>query len=907
MLQQHPSQHLQQQQHQFQLQQQYHFQQHHQQQQQQLQMLQTYMQLQANNLATATSTPTKYQAAAAATAAALQQQPQMVSPPPQQQQQQYYAAAGAPPHHLTLIPAAACNGAAAVAAAMLATANATAVANATNYNNNLPASASATPTNINNNNVNNMLNLSARTSSRIVANKTATAAGAGYGFIGAIRRKSGYRSIGFSLMSRCVTRNSGNGKASNSVLLQHQHNGNTSNGHGGVATAAVAAVAIDCRGADELHFGATSAKSVLYAANVAQSMEETELKDKNGITECVDGSLSVENKNMSTGSSCSSASSNCSSMSSPSSITTTTTTSTTLHLTSPKKRGSDELLSQAAVMAPASDNNNQDLATKKAKLEPSTVLGGVGKPSKVIHLRNIPNESSESDVISLGVPFGRVTNVLVLKGKNQAFLEMADEVSATSMVSCYTVTPPHMRGRMVYVQFSNHRELKTDQSHNNSIVGTNDYRIQSPAAGSPLPLCNTTATTNADGTIAVLQNNSNAVNTNSTAGGPNTVLRVIVESLLYPVSLDILHQIFQRFGKVLKIVTFTKNNSFQALIQYPDAHSAQHAKTILDGQNIYNGCCTLRIDNSKLTALNVKYNNDKSRDFTNPSLPPGEPGADIMPTAGGLVNANDLLLIAARQRPSLTGDKIVNGLGAPGVLPPFALGIGTPLAGGYNSGIPNLGAFALANSGALQTATSALRGFSNVLLVSNLNEEMVTPDALFTLFGVYGDVQRVKILYNKKDSALIQMAEPQQAYLAMNHLDKLRLWGKAIRVMASKHQAVQLPKEGQPDAGLTRDYSQNPLHRFKKPGSKNYQNIYPPSATLHLSNIPSSCTEEDIKEAFTSNNFEVKAFKFFPKDRKMALIQLSSVEEAVLALIKMHNHQLSESNHLRVSFSKSNI
>lgn len=41
------------------------------------------------------------------------------------------------------------------------------------------------------------------------------------------------------------------------------------------------------------------------------------------------------------------------------------------------------------------------------------------------------------------------------------------------------------------------------------------------------------------------------------------MLRVIVESLLYPVSLDILYQIFQRFGKVLKIVTFTKNNSFQ--------------------------------------------------------------------------------------------------------------------------------------------------------------------------------------------------------------------------------------------------------------------------------------------------------------------------------------------------------
>ena len=33
--------------------------------------------------------------------------------------------------------------------------------------------------------------------------------------------------------------------------------------------------------------------------------------------------------------------------------------------------------------------------------------------------------------------------------------------------------------------------------------------------------------------------------------------------------------------------------------------------------------------------------------------------------------------------------------------------------------------------------------------------------------GVYGDVHRVKILFNKKDNALIQMAEPHQAQLGM--------------------------------------------------------------------------------------------------------------------------------------------
>lgn len=202
-----------------------------------------------------------------------------------------------------------------------------------------------------------------------------------------------------------------------------------------------------------------------------------------------------------------------------------------------------------------------------------------------------------------------------------------------------------------------------------------DFQVTSPASGSPLPISGTDPIPHGIHAAATI------------VGGPNTVLRVIVESLLYPVSLDILHQIFQRFGKVLKIVTFNKNNSFQvsstnfapyvtctmcvyeidccfvcfisqALIQYPDAQTAQHARAVLDGQNIYNGCCTLRIDNSKLTALNVKYNNDKSRDFTNPSLPPGDPGAEVIASAGGLVNASDLLLIAARQRPTITGDRI---------------------------------------------------------------------------------------------------------------------------------------------------------------------------------------------------------------------------------------------------------
>merc|ERR1719174_2244584 len=238
-------------------------------------------------------------------------------------------------------------------------------------------------------------------------------------------------------------------------------------------------------------------------------------------------------------------------------------------------------------------NNNNE--AKRVKLD--HMKGNA--PSRVIHIRNIPSDVTEAEIIHLGIPFGRVTNVLVLKGKNQAFLEMEEEPSAIAMVNYFTNCVAQLRERSVYVQFSNHTSLKTDQTHSN-------------------------ASASAQAALQAAQALAGAGE--SKAGGPNTVLRVIVEHMVYPVTLDVIFQIFSRVGKVMKIVTFTKNNTFQALIQYPDVITAQAAKLSLDGQNIYNACCTLRIEYSKLSNLNVKYNNDKSRDYTNPSLPTGDPG-----------------------------------------------------------------------------------------------------------------------------------------------------------------------------------------------------------------------------------------------------------------------------------------
>lgn len=44
----------------------------------------------------------------------------------------------------------------------------------------------------------------------------------------------------------------------------------------------------------------------------------------------------------------------------------------------------------------------------------------------------------------------------------------------------------------------------------------------------------------------------------------------------------------------------------------------------LNGQGIFTSDCFIRVDYSKFTSLAIKYNNEKSRDFTRLDLPSGD-------------------------------------------------------------------------------------------------------------------------------------------------------------------------------------------------------------------------------------------------------------------------------------------
>ncbi|KAK7279812.1 hypothetical protein RJT34_24870 [Clitoria ternatea] len=440
----------------------------------------------------------------------------------------------------------------------------------------------------------------------------------------------------------------------------------------------------------------------------------------------------------------------------------------------------------------------------------------MAEPSKVIHVRNVGHEISENDLLQLFQPFGVITKLVMLRAKNQALLQMQDVPSAVNALQFYANVQPSIRGRNVYVQFSSHQELTTmDQSQ-----GRGDE--------------------------------------------PNRILLVTVHHLMYPITVDVLYQVFSPHGSVEKIVTFQKSAGFQALIQYQTCQSAVVARSTLQGRNIYDGCCQLDIQFSNLDELQVNYNNDRSRDFTNPNLPTEQKGR-------------------TSQKPGY-GDA-GNMYAAQG-------------SGGRAVGFPqmaNSAAIAAAFGGGLPPGITRTNDRCTVL-VSNLDPDRIDEDKLFNLFSIYGNIVRIKLLRNKPDHALVQMGDGFQAELAVHFLKGAMLFGKRLEVNFSKHQNITQGAD-------THEYVNSNLNRFNRNAAKNYRYCCSPTKMIHLSTLPQEITEEEIVSLLEEHGTIVNSKVFEMNGKKQALVQFESEEQATEALVCKHASSLSGSV-IRISFSQ---
>ncbi|XP_019442051.1 PREDICTED: polypyrimidine tract-binding protein homolog 3-like [Lupinus angustifolius] len=433
----------------------------------------------------------------------------------------------------------------------------------------------------------------------------------------------------------------------------------------------------------------------------------------------------------------------------------------------------------------------------------------MAEPSKVIHVRNVGQEITENDLLQLFQSFGVITKLVMLRAKNQALIQMQDVATAVSALQFYENVQPNIRGRNVYVQFSSHQELAPmDQNQ-----GRGDE--------------------------------------------PNRILLVTIHHVLYPMTVDVLHRVFSPHGSVEKIVTFQKSAGCQALIQYQSRQSAVTAKNALQGRNVYDGCCQLDIQFSNLDELQVNYNNDRSRDFTNPNLPTEQKGRPSQPDAGNMY--------------------------------------GSGARGGGLSHMANADAIAAAFGGNLPPGITGGNDRCTIL-VSNLNPDRIDEDKLFNLFSIYGNIVRIKLLRNKPDHALVQMGDGFQSELAVHFLKGALLFGKPIELNFSKHATILQGAD-------TREYGNSNLNRFNRNAAKNYRYCCSPTWMIHLSTLPQDITEEDIVSLVEDHGVILNCKVFEMNGKKQALVQFENEEQATEALVCKHATSLSGSV-VRISFSQ---
>jgi RNA recognition motif-containing protein len=187
---------------------------------------------------------------------------------------------------------------------------------------------------------------------------------------------------------------------------------------------------------------------------------------------------------------------------------------------------------------------------------------------------------------------------------------------------------------------------------------------------------------------------------------------------------------------------------------------------------------------------------------------------------------------------------------------------------------------------------------SKTVMVRNLPEN-TTCDDLYKLFGMYGNISKVKIFYKTPDSGLIQFQESYQANLAKKFLNNCPLKNRSLVVSFSKSEISTAITENN---DFFKDYTSQKGQRYRKQGSKNFRNIAQPSKVLHLSNMRNETDPIYYMDLFNNCGTVVKHM-VLAGDSQNLLVEMQSLEEAVEALVKFHNCEI-EGKYLKVSFSK---
>lgn len=414
------------------------------------------------------------------------------------------------------------------------------------------------------------------------------------------------------------------------------------------------------------------------------------------------------------------------------------------------------------------------------------------------------------------------------------------------------------------------------------------------------------------------------------------VLLCSINNPIYPITVEVMHTIMSPYGAVNRVVIFTKRG-VQAMVEFADPTHAARAQAALDGKEIYDGCCQLKIVFSRNDKLNVRENNERTFDFTNPSMPVGRHPEG---PAGGQAFASNQYGGGGGSHGGYGGGSHGGygggSHGGYGGAPdhhraPPSGGYGAPPpargrddyrrdGGGYGAGGAGAGGGGYGapapppryNDGGASSYGAAAQ--NAVVIAFNIPSAMGVM-GVFNLFGLYGNIMKIKTMPAKR-AALVQFEAPVQANGAISHLNRVPVMDAVLDVQFSKHPYIAEGRhhgEGgaEGEGGETRDFQGSLLNRFKR--AEHFRHIYHPTTVLHFANCPPDFDERRLREHFTSHGgpapTDIKFFAPRPGDerpRRLGLMEFANAKDATDAVVVGNNVEV-DGFTVRLAFSQNSL
>ncbi|EKG04725.1 hypothetical protein TCSYLVIO_004216 [Trypanosoma cruzi] len=368
-----------------------------------------------------------------------------------------------------------------------------------------------------------------------------------------------------------------------------------------------------------------------------------------------------------------------------------------------------------------------------------------------------------------------------------------------------------------------------------------------------------------------------------------TRINVIVEKCTYPVTKEILTQVFGMVAPPLNVVCGPSGPTTTGWVDYADATTARRVIQQLNKNSIYPECCfmSLTLDRSGVGAPAMGGYANSPMPYPQQQAAQQPPLQQQQPMPFGHANYG-AMPGSVIPRGGMGG----RGRGRGGLMGRYGP---TYAANGPMAHPP----YAASSTPYAQPPNDA------VVIVSNMPETVPLHD-LWVLLEVYGNVNSLKRQFSSKSNVVAHFQNVYDARLAVQYLQGCPFHGATLLL---KHFAGYVERGGRTEwnSGPATDpathavlFSSGYHHRTKPTAAFNPTGRVRPGKNLFISNLTEAITDEDIKEEFTKAGFELDGY--YRKNPSVAIVSLRDIETAVQALIVVHSQQLKE-RFLRVTFS----